>query len=433
MLFLSVVGTAVLLTGLQAKDPADTPEKKPDAGTNQSPMPTWATTAVKPKALSDQVGKGLDYLISQQKENGGWGQGGGWRTAGQGGRVEGPEVQDPPDVANTCMTTLALLRAGHTPKDGKYAKNIVKAIDFICNHIEKSDKKSLRVTDLRGTQVQTKIGPFVDTFLAALVLSELKGRMPDEKSEKRMIAALNKTIGKIEDNVKADGSFAGNDGWAACLSQGLCSKSLNRARQAGVQVSDETLARAERQASSGLDKKTGSFASAAAIPGGAPSDAGVGIYNGSSKNSSLQDAVNTNRLREKEARKILGDKGAAKDAKDKAKKDLEYFAEVEVANEAATQGLIKQLDNKQFIAGFGSNGGEEFLSYMNISETLLVKGGEEWQKWDKQVTDNLNRIQNKDGSWAGQHCITGRTFCTASALLVLLADRAPVPVAAKIK
>ena len=431
LLFLSVVGTAVLLTGLQAKDSADIPEKKPGADKNSSPMPTWATTAVKPKELSEQVNKGLEYLVSQQKENGGWGQGGGWRTATQGGRVEGPDVQDPPDVANTCMATLALLRAGNTPKDGKYAKNIVKAIDFICNHIEKSDKKSIYVTDLRGTQVQTKIGPFVDTFMASLLLSELKGRMPDEKSEKRMIAALNKTIGKIEDNIKADGSFTGNDGWAACLSQGLCSKSLNRARQAGVAVKDETLARAERQASTGLDKKTGSFASAGAA--GGPSDAGVGIYNGSSKGASLQDAVNTNRLREKEARRILADKGAAKEAKDKANKDLEYFAKVEEANEAANQGLIKQLDNKQFIAGFGSNGGEEFLSYMNVSETLLVKGGDDWQKWDKQVTQNLNRIQNKDGSWAGQHCITGRTFCTASALLVLLADRAPVPVAAKIK
>src|SRR5260370_22589344 len=135
LLFLSVIGTAVCLPGVQLKAPADTPEKKP-----QSPMPTWATTAVKPKSLSDQVDKGLAYLISQQKENGGWGQGGGWRTGTQGGREEGPEVKDPPDVANTCMATLALLRAGHTPKDGKYAKNVVKAIDFICNHIQTSDK-----------------------------------------------------------------------------------------------------------------------------------------------------------------------------------------------------------------------------------------------------------------------------------------------------
>src|SRR5437773_1593311 len=143
------------------------------------------------------------------------------------------------------------LRATESPDEA--AKNVVKAIEFICTHIEKSDPKSLYVTDIRDTQVQTKIGPYVDTFLASLVLAEMKGRMPDDKSEKRMIVALNKTIGKIEDNLKADGTFEGNNGWASVLSQGLCSKGLNRARQAGVQVKDETLFRSEKQATLGLD------------------------------------------------------------------------------------------------------------------------------------------------------------------------------------
>jgi hypothetical protein len=430
-MLLGLLGGVLVLTGLRATESADEATKNDTAKTN-SPMPTWATTAVKPKPLSDVVNKGLTYLISQQHENGGWGQGGGWRSNKGGGRVEGANIEDPPDVASTCMATLVLLRAGHTPKGGPYAKNVTKAVEFICGHIEKSDAKSLFVTDIRDTQVQTKIGPYVDTFLASLVLAEMKGRMPDEKSEKRMIAALNKTIGKIEDNLKEDGTFAGNNGWASVLSQGLCSKGLNRARQAGVQVKDETLARSEKQATLGLDKKTGEFGAAAGFAG-APSDAGVSIYNGAAKNSSLQDAVNTNRLREKEARRILADVKANKEDKAIARKNLDHFAEVESANQAAVGGLVKRLDDKQFIAGFGSNGGEEFLSYMNISETLLAKGGDEWQKWDKQVTENLNRIQNKDGSWAGDHCITGRTFCTASALLVLMADRAPVPVAAKIK
>jgi hypothetical protein len=37
-------------------------------------------------------------------------------------------------------------------------------------------------------------------------------------------------------------------------------------------------------------------------------------------------------------------------------------------------------------------------------------------------------VQNQDGSWTGHHCITGQTFCTAAALLTLMADRTPVPV-----
>jgi hypothetical protein len=89
---------------------------------------------------------------------------------------------------------------------------------------------------------------------------------------------------------------------------------------------------------------------------------------------------------------------------------------------------IKQLDNEQFIKGFGNNGGEEYLSYMNISETLVVRGGKQWEAWDKGISDVLNLNQDKDGGWSGKHCITGRTFCTAAALLTLLADRAPIPV-----
>ena len=64
---------------------------------------------------------------------------------------------------------------------------------------------------------------------------------------------------------------------------------------------------------------------------------------------------------------------------------------------------------------------------MHISESLRVKGGKEWQDFDKSMAENLGRIQNPDGSWSGHHCITGRTFCTATALLVLMADRAPLP------
>jgi hypothetical protein len=76
-----------------------------------------------------------------------------------------------------------------------------------------------------------------------------------------------------------------------------------------------------------------------------------------------------------------------------------------------------------FVRGFGSNGGEEFLSFMNISETLLLKGGSDWDKWEKSMASSIDEVQDKDGCWSGHHCITGKTFCTATALLTLMADR----------
>src|SRR5690348_9259466 len=105
-----------LLAGLHAS--GDEPKKEEP----KKEEPKAAATPVKAKALSENVKKGLAYLVSQQHEDGGWGQGGGWRTNTQGsGRVEGKDVADPSDVTNTCIATLALVRAGSTAKDGDHA------------------------------------------------------------------------------------------------------------------------------------------------------------------------------------------------------------------------------------------------------------------------------------------------------------------------
>jgi hypothetical protein len=170
------------------------------------------------------------------------------------------------------------------------------------------------------------------------------------------------------------------------------------------------------------------------IGGGAAfSDAGVKLYNSASNASRLSDLSNTSALMEMEAKKIIANGNSTAEEKTKARDQLAKVAEIKDAQQLSINGIIRQLDDKQFIAGFGNNGGEEFLSYMNISEMLVVKGGAEWRSWDKSISDNLVRVQNKDGSWSGDHSITGRTFCTSAALLTLLADRAPVPLAAKIQ
>jgi hypothetical protein len=450
------LGVFTCMAALAALHPADDPKRSSD----DSNPPVNKQAAVKPKPLSETVNKALAYLVGQQHADGGWGQGGGWRTGGQGGRIEGPNVEDPSDVANTCIATLALLRSGNTPRSGVYAKNVARAVDFICGYVGKSDNTSLYVTDVRGTQVQSKIGPYVDTFLTALVLAELKGQMPTEQAEKKLVGSLEKTVAKIEKNQKEDGTFAGNNGWASIFSQGLASKGLNRASQAGVKLAPESLGRAENNAIASIDIKGGTFkdggagglggaAVAMATAGGragaglafggatpmaaAPTDAGVRLYGFSNQTAALQEAANTNKAEEKRARGILESKTASEREKQKARDDIDRFGKVEQARQIAVKSVVDQLGDRRFVQGFGSNGGEEFLSYLNIAETLVVKGGPEWEKWDKSMTENLNRIQNQDGSWSGDHCITGRTFCTASALLVLMADRTPIPMAGKLK
>jgi len=88
--------------------------------------------------------------------------------------------------------------------------------------------------------------------------------------------------------------------------------------------------------------------------------------------------------------------------------------------------IKSQISNAKFVDGFGSIGGEEFFSYLNLSDGLRRSGGDEWTKWHAQITDRILKLQNDDGTWAGHHCITGRVAVTSAAILNLMVDRDPL-------
>ena len=406
---------AVSALPLLAKEKA---KKAPaDSGKAGETKANWAP-AVEPKPLSENVKRGLGWLTEQQLESGAWGQG--EESASMGG---GAKLKDIPSVADTCTAALALIRSGSTPAKGQYAKQLLNAVNYVCGQIEESDKDSLHITKTRGTRVQSKLGPYIDTFMASMLLSEVQEQMPDQDGLKRVSAALEKVLYKMEKNQRKDGTWD-DRGWAATIAQGMAVKGLNRAAQGGAVVSEQMLARAETNARKAFDKKSGSFSG--------KGSAGVALYGASSNLSAVADSVNTNAQKEDQVRRQLKDAKTPED-RQAAETKLKRFEVARADLRDAQQAVIKKLDDKQFIAGFGSNGGEEFLSYMSIGESLVVKGGDDWKAWDKSIAENLNRVQNKDGSWTGHHCITGRTFCTAAALLVLMVDRAPVPISAKMK
>jgi len=86
----------------------------------------------------------------------------------------------------------------------------------------------------------------------------------------------------------------------------------------------------------------------------------------------------------------------------------------QVYNSAKVQA---QADN--VVSGFGNNGGEEFLSFLQTGESLVIGKDNGWRNWYQQTTSRLVGIQNNDGSWNGHHCITSPVFCTATSLLIL--------------
>src|SRR5262247_1747115 len=190
-----------------------------------------------PTSIGSAVDKGAKWLASVQGSDGGWGQDGGEtsyiRTTE---RLE----SNGNDVANTAVAALALLEAGK-----QYQPNVERALDFILRRVEASPADGLAITDARGTQIQRKLGPYIDTFLTSMLLAKVDGTLSKPTQNARVRQALEKCVAKIERNQKADGSWNIAGGWAPVLGTSMASRSLFEAQQKGVKVEDKVMARAE--------------------------------------------------------------------------------------------------------------------------------------------------------------------------------------------
>ena len=329
--------------------------------------------------VDEAAAKGFRWLVSVQGDDGGWGQDGGHDSdARQGIRLE----TQGNDVANTSLVCLALLRAGHLPGKGQYGKALQKGIDFILGQVEAAADKGLAVTPRKGTQIQRKLGPYIDTFLATLVLAEVDGQMATEKTEKRVRAGLEKCVAKVEANQQKDGSWNVGGGWAPVIGTSVASRALYTCEAKGVPVDPAAMAKVEEYTKNQYDDGNKAFKAGEA-------GAGIELY--------------------------------------QAAQALEQTSRTE-ASRADNEELIKAASDKlstvRFVSGFGSMGGEEFVSYLNISDSLCRTGGKKWTEWNEKMKERLVKLQNQDGTWAGHHCITGRVACTSSAVMTLLAERA---------
>src|SRR5689334_23082072 len=183
--------------------------------------------------VSVATAKGLKWLVSTQGKDGGWGQDGGETSyVRQGERLE----SNGNDVANTAVAATALLHAGSTPTGGEYHAALLRAVDFILRNVDDSPAESLAVTTLHGTQIQRKLGPYIDTFLTSKLLAELDGTMGDPRVNAHVRRALEKCVAKIEKNQLKDGSWNIAGGWAPILGTSMASSSLYLAQKKGVAV-----------------------------------------------------------------------------------------------------------------------------------------------------------------------------------------------------
>ena len=107
--------TVLTATVLACEPPWTAPKAQPASEPAQVKAPDqepggW-TTAVDPKPLTENIHRGLAWLVAQQHDDGGWGQGEESRNMGAGMA----HMQAKPNVADTCIATLALIRSGSSP------------------------------------------------------------------------------------------------------------------------------------------------------------------------------------------------------------------------------------------------------------------------------------------------------------------------------
>jgi squalene-hopene cyclase-like protein/prenyltransferase/squalene oxidase-like repeat protein len=361
-------------------------------------LAVYADTS-KQDPVDASVAKAIKWLVSVQGQDGGWGQDGGETSyVRQGERLE----SNGNDVANTAVAVEALLHTGNTPSRGQYREQMLRAVGFILSRVEQSPADGLAITDLRGTQIQRKLGPYIDTFLTSKLLAELDGTMADAKSNARVRADLQKCVAKIEKNQQKDGSWNIAGGWAPILGTSMASQSLAIAQSKG--------AAEPRVAMDRIRTYTLNTAAPAAAPPAAAA-ARPGVVMGGVTSTVIVD-------------------GAAGVPLYKKAQELEQLSrsdEDRKNNARQIREITGQLADASFVSGFGSIGGEEFFSYLNISDSLHRTGGAEWQKWNGDMKAKLLKLQNEDGTWAGHHCITGRVAVTSAAVLLLTADREPAP------
>ena len=362
----------------------------------------------KAETIPEFVNNALDWLAQAQHDDGTWGAGSSSRQ----------NVRDPHavkgDPATTSFAAMAFLRSGHTPKKGKYKEVVRRATEALVQVVEQAPAEGPRITNLTGTQPQAKMGAYVDTSLTARFLARVLKEFPKkDKLRKRVDKAIDKCIAKIQSSQQKDGTWKGG-GWAPVLQSSLAGQALEIAQAAGKDVDQDALERARKNQKSNFDPNSGKVKADAA--------AGIELYAfAGAQRATASETWEANELLDK----------AKKEGKlpQAAKPTAENLRKIGVREEKAKQLAQSVVQNEQqakrvqndnaLLTGFGNNGGEEFLSYLMTSESLVITGGEAWKSWDEKMHRRMRKIQSSNGSWTGHHCITSPVFCTSAVIQCL--------------
>lgn len=360
-----------------------------------------------PAKAQKSIEEALKWVAKAQLPDGGWGSG----THARQNIMNPHEVKS--DPASTAIVSMALLRCKNTPTNGEYSSNLNRAINFLLVAVENSADASPNITLQTGTQPQIKLGSNIDVILTSQFFTNLLDELDNDPNLKLRVKKCNdKCVAKIQKAQDVDGSFKGS-GWAGVLQSSLATNALETAKEKGVAVDTVILEKSKSFQKGNYDAKSGNI----------KTDLGAGVMLYSVSGSSRASAKEAKMAKEridvaKKEGKLAKDEKVSSDNLQKIGLSPADASKYSAAYEINEASKVRAQQN-DVMDGFGSNGGEEFLSYLQTGEGMIVSKDTEWKKWYDNISGRLLKVQNTDGSWNGHHCITSPVFCTATCLLIL--------------
>ena len=288
----------------------------------------------------------------------------------------GLDIGSESDVACSSVVGMSLLSQGNTPDQGDLSYYQKRCAQFLLSRVEKMKSSG----SLQNSQsiIEGDLGPYATHFFCTIYLSQVIGEAPNVKRYQTALRRLEKFISA---NQHKDGSW-GEDAWAPMLATACGWISLRAANFSGIKVS-------------GSSQLAGDFMIKKMPTLGRSWGSGSWYHRLYGTAAGLRVLYAIQREEDPKAKKALED----------------ILALVEKNGRA-----------------FGGAGGEEYLTFHFLTEMFIQKGGPQWKRWYPIVRDRLLKVQNRDGSWTGHHCITSRTFSTACAMMVLTAPNRFLPI-----
>jgi hypothetical protein len=300
--------------------------------------------------------RGIRFLLLAQNPDGSFGD-------NPGGRGE---------VGNTAIAALALMAHGNTPSRGPHWRELRRALDWVRRRTRGFADGWTRLDE--QTLLHRKLGENADLYAVALFYSQVLGHNLDVQEEEVMQRELGNMVARIAALQKTNGEW--ETSYEPMLTTILAWLALKQAHAAGIsipQASPQKVVRYLRQDCL---------------------DAG-GVFREQKWGRAERFVTQAGAVRV-----LLGES---------------------LGQEPDVRRAKAKLLGMRFDQDVGSHtGGEEFLGALFATQAFQLEQDGSHERWYPKIDKALRACQNKDGSWIGHHCLTGKVFCTACSVMALL-------------